>query len=319
MKYYSDQNRTCFQYESGNYALTSGNRQWIGLIQEHTLTPNINVIPIRYQGSTDRNVDDFAEGIKEWTGTFTYFPQDWKMLAFAIGSVQDLTGSHIITENNSDDRVQPTNTPLYSLTIEDSKNIGTAGSNFIRTTIGAVIDSFELNATLGDVVSCTVNYRAQDSTLSSGAIVALSPTTTSPYVFNNVKLYIPSGTLIDNVKDVSFIVNNNLEGGFYLNGSKTLNEILPMNRDYEVSATCNMDTGNANILYDSYYIAGSTFNSMMLVLGKTGSLSLIMSGCKMTEMDVPSPMEGVQEQSFTFIPEHVYPVAYDSITKYNAW
>ena len=58
MKYLADQNRTCFQYESGTYSLLSGTRQWIGLVQSHDVDPNMNVIEIRYQGSTDRNVDD---------------------------------------------------------------------------------------------------------------------------------------------------------------------------------------------------------------------------------------------------------------------
>jgi len=86
-RFMSDQNRTCFQYESGTYANTSGTRQWLGLVQDHSLEPNMNVMQIRYQGSTDRNVDDFADGMKEWNGTISYYPQDWKMLGFAIGSI----------------------------------------------------------------------------------------------------------------------------------------------------------------------------------------------------------------------------------------
>lgn len=319
MKFFSDQNRTCFQYESGLYALTSGNRQWIGLVQEHSLEQNMNVMQIRYQGSTDRNVDTFADGNKEWNGTINYYPQDWKFLGFVIGSVQDLTGSHVMTETNSDDRIQTTNTSLTSITIEDSKNIGHAGSNFIRTTIGAMVNNFQLTASQGELVSCEVGYVAQDSTLTSGTIVALGATTTKPYVFDNVYLHIPSGTLLSNTKEITFSINNNLERGFYLNGSRTINELLPMNREYECSATLDMDEGNAKTLYESYYIAGSEFNGMIWVKGTAGSLSIIMSGCKMTEMSVPSPLEGVQEHSITFVPQHCYPTAYDSITKYNAW
>jgi hypothetical protein len=319
MKYFSDQNRTAFKYESGLYSNTSGALQWLGLVQDHSLEPNMNVMQIRYQGSTDRGVDDFADGNQEWTGTITYYPQDWKMLGFAIGSIQDLTGSHIIVETDGDNRVQTINSSLSSITIEDSKNIGTAGSNFIRTTIGAVIDSYTLNFSQGEIVSCEASYRAQSSTLSSGAIVALTATTTKPYMFNGVKLFIPSGTLIDNLKNGTFTINNNLETGFYLNGSRTLTEVLPMNRDYEVTGTAEMDTSNAKTLYESYYVGGSEFNSLLTIQGTAGSLAIVMSGCKMIEMSIPSPVEGTQEQSFTFVPSHVYPVAYDSIAKYNAW
>jgi len=79
-KYLSDQNQLAFIYESGTYGSTSGTRQWIGMVQDHTPDENTNVIPIRYQGSTDRNVDVFEDGNLDFTGTFTYFPQDWKFL-----------------------------------------------------------------------------------------------------------------------------------------------------------------------------------------------------------------------------------------------
>ena len=324
MKYLGDQNRTAFKYESGTYGNVSGALQWLGLVQDHSLEPNMNVNQIRYQGSTDRNVDTFTEGVKEWNGTISYYPQDWKMLGFAIGSVSDVSGTatgiiHVFQETNTDDRVESTNTSLTTFTIEDSKNLGNAGSNFIRTTIGGMIDSYSLNASMGEVVSCEIGYIAQESTMSSGAIVALTPSTTKPYVFNNVKLEIPDGTLVGNAKDISFTINNNLERGVYLNGSRVANELLPMNREYEMTATLNMDEGNARTFYESYYIAGSEFNAELSVLGTAGSLYLVMSGCKMTDMGIPSTMEGVQEQTLTFVPSHITGSAFDSTVLYNAW
>jgi len=246
------------------------------------------------------------------------------MLGFALGSIQDVSGTsagiyHIFTENNTDDRVQPTNTSLYTFTIEDSKNLGHAGSNFIRTVIGGMVDSYSVSASMGDIVSAEVGYIAQNSTMSSGAITALGATTTKPYMFNNCQLHIPSGTLTDNAKEITFSVNNNLERGFYLNGSRTAKELLPMNRDYELTATLDMQEPNARTLYEDYYIAGSEFNSMLKIEGIAGSCYLVMSGCKMTDMTVPSPLEGTQEQSFTIVPSHVSVEAHDSTVKYNAW
>ena len=325
-KYISDQNRTCFMYESGTGAAGYGNpsgatKQWLGLVQDSTLEPNMNVMQIRYQGSTDRNVNDFADGRQEWNGTITYYPQDWKFLGFAIGSITETitTGSHLFTETNSNDRVLTSLTPLSSFTIEDSKDTGTAGSNFIRTTNGGMVDSYKMTAAMGEIVSCEIGYIAQNSYLGSDTVSGLAATTTTPYMFNNVQLHIPSGTKITNATEVTFNINNNLEPGFYLNGSRMATELLPMNREYEVTATATMDTANANTIYDSYYIAGSTFNAMIYVAGVAGSLSLTMSGCKMTDMTIPSPLEGVQEQSFTIVPKTVFGVAYDSIADYNAW
>ena len=82
--------------------------------------------------------------------------------------------------------------------VEDSKNIGTAGSNFIRTTVGGMVNSYTITASQGEIVNCEMEYTAQSSTLSSGAIVALAATTTKPYMFNNILLQIPSGTSITN-------------------------------------------------------------------------------------------------------------------------
>ncbi len=72
-KYVGDQNSLVFQYESGTYGTTSGTRQWIGLCQDFTIDESTNVIPIRYQGSTDRNVNLFEDGNLDYTGTFNTF------------------------------------------------------------------------------------------------------------------------------------------------------------------------------------------------------------------------------------------------------
>ena len=63
-----------------------------------------------------------------------------------------------------------------------------------------------------------------------------------------------------------------------------------------------MDVVNAKILYDQYFIGGSIFNAMTKVEASAGSLYLIMSGCKITDMEVPSPVEGLHEQTMTMMP-----------------
>lgn len=324
-KYLSDQNQLSFFYESGTYANVSGASQWIGMVQDHTPDESTNVIQVRYQGSTDRNVDTFEDGNLDFTGTFTYFPQDWKMLGFAIGSIAETgsaapgAGSHVFTETNSDDTFHAiTGQSLASFSLEDSKNNGTAGSNFITTTNGAMINTITTTFAQGEVVSVDVDYMAQDKTFSSGAVVAVTPTTTRPYMFSDTQLLIPSGTPIDNVTEITFTINNNLEAGHYLNGSRVAQEFLPLNREYELSATVIMDSVNAKTFYDQYFIGGSEFNCMVQSVGAPGSLFLTMSGCKMEDMETPSPVEGIQEQSLTIIPKKVSAVVFDDIENYNS-
>jgi len=321
-KYLSDQNQLAFIYESGTYATTSGTRQWIGLCQDCSMEENVNSIPIRYQGSTDRNVDMFEDGNVDYNGKFTYFPQDWKFLGMAIGSVGETTlaGSHCFTETNSDDaNYAIKGQSLSSFTLEDSKNNGTAGSNFIRTLNGCIVDSFAATFTQGDPVSCEVNAIGQNLVFTSGAVTKVTPAVTRPFMFSKSTLEIPSGTTVDNSIDFTFTVNNNLEGGHYNNGSKVIAEALPINRDYELATTLKMDSKNAKTYYEQYYLGGSTFNAMIKTLGAGGSAFVIMSGCKLTDMETPSPVEGTQDQSLTIVPQHVSVTVEDAIVDYNAW
>jgi len=321
-KYISDQNQFAFTYESGTYGTGSGTRQWVGLVQEHTPDENTNVISIRYQGSTDRNVNMFEDGNLDFTGTFSYFPQDWKFLGFGLGLIAETAtaGSHVLTElNNNDTNYAVPNQSLSSFTLEDSKNNGTAGSNFIRTINGCMVNSITATFAQGEPVMCEVDYVAQNSTFSSGTVVAVTPSTTRPYMFSNSLLHMPSGTNIDNATSFSLSINNNLEPGHYNNGSRVIGDLLPLNRDYELGATVKMDSINAKTFYDQYFIGGSTFNAMIESVGAPGSVFITMSGCKISDMETPSPVEGTMDQSLTIIPKVVSAIVFDGITDYQAW
>jgi hypothetical protein len=322
-KYLSDQNKLTFIHESGTYGAGSGVEWSIGYVQEHTPEENVNVIPIRYQGSQDRNVDDFVDGNLDFTGTFTYFPQDFRFLGFAIGSISETAsaGSHMFTETNSNNRiVNVADQSLTSFTLKDWKVQQTTGSNFIRQYNGCLIDSFSFTATQGEVVSAEVGYVAQSNTFSSGANLGISGIATNrPYIFSDVQLQIPSGTAMDNLTEVTFTVNNNIESSHYLTGSRQIKEGLPLNRDYEVSNTYVIDGVNAKTLYDQYYIGGSQFNCMLKLMGTPGSAYIVMSGCKVVAMSVPSPLDSIQEQTMTFAPQHVNVTVFDAVVDYNAW
>ena len=323
MKFFSDMNKLSLIHESGTYGNTSGTEWYVGMIQEHTPTENVNVIPIRYQGSNDRNVDTFVDGNLDYTGTFNFFPQDMRFLGLAIGSTFETTaaGSHVISEvNNNVSSYNIPNQSLSSFTLKDYKISNTTGSNFIRQYGGCLVNSLTLTATQGDIVNCEVGYIAQSSTFSSGANIGISGTlTTRPYMFSDVSLQIPSGTAIDNVTELSLSINNNIEPGHFLTGSRQIKEGLPLNRDYEMTTTMIMDNVNAKTFYDSYFIAGSEFNCLLKMQGTTGSAYIIMSGCKLTDMSIPSPLDSVQENTMTIIPQHISASIHDAVVDYLAW
>ena len=87
--YKADQNQTAFFYESGTYGNLSGGAHWIGQVMSCTPDEERSTIRNRYQGTGTRNVDQFLFGVRDYTGTLVYNPQDWKFLMFALGSNVD--------------------------------------------------------------------------------------------------------------------------------------------------------------------------------------------------------------------------------------
>ena len=63
--------------------------------------------------------------------------------------------------------------------------------------------------------------------------IRITPTT--PYTWSDITIQIPSGTSLTNCTDFSLTINNNLEARFPLNGSRTIEIPIPLNRDYEVT------------------------------------------------------------------------------------
>src|SRR3990167_9715803 len=143
-RYAADQNQVVFFYESGTYANTSGVGQWPGLIQDHTIDEAANVIVTRYVGGGTRDVSRFDDGPLDFTGTFTFFPQDWKFLGFALGSVVDAGSpspyTHTISAVDSDVGNYATSglsSPFVSFGIEDAQiTAGATGTNYLRTLKG---------------------------------------------------------------------------------------------------------------------------------------------------------------------------------------
>lgn len=331
MAYYvGDQNQVVLFYESGTYASSAGTATWIGMVQSHTPKEDENVTTIRYAGAGTRNVSDFYNGGTSFGGTLEYYPQDWRFLKFALGSCVDtLPGSptnlialHAIRETNSNDEtLEIPNQPLPSFTIEDAQAGTVAGSNFIRTINGGIVDTMDIEFNEGEPVKVTVDYIGQSVTFSSGAASSVTASTDTPYLWSHTQLEIPSGTTINNVKSVKMTLKNNIDARYYLDGTKNIGKPIPVNRDYEVSLDLTADEDQTKTFYNNYYLNGTAFNAMLKSVVTTGSqqIFIIMSGCRITAMDAPSKIEGVNEQSITIVPKSVAINVNDEIEKYNLW
>ena len=323
-----DQNQLGFKYESGTYTNASGGEQWIGQIQDHTLTEEENISSIRYLGIGTRNVDNFLLGNRDVKGKFSYYPQDWKMLGYALGSCVD-GGSpspytHTIAEVESDDGwygVSGTMNTFPSMTLVDSKSALGTGNNFIRTIKGAMIDKISISASQGEVVKVDVDYMGQSVDFSSGAKGSISIPTNDAFIYSDIRLSIPSGTTICEVKEATFSINNNMEAKHYLCGSREAKTIMPGKREYELSATLDMTSENGKTIYESYFKGGSLFNSIFEVTRTAGSRDafFFLSGCRVTEMDLPSPTDGINEYKVKIVPKTCSVLVDDLTFKYNAW
>jgi hypothetical protein len=333
--YPGDVNKVAFIGESGTYGVGStpiGTGQWIGLIQDHSPDESTGNTSIRYVGGATRNVSVFANGPLDYTGTLTYYPQDFKMVGFTLGSITDSSGLsslHYMSEtsmNAGNAFTSGIKAPFLSFTLEDSKTNGTAsGLNFIRTYKGCMVDSFTLSASQGEPLTAEIGYMAQSVVFSSGATSTITAATTTPYLWNHTRIEIPSATAYDEVTAWSLSINNNLEPTHYCNGSREVYMPIPLNRDTEFTMTYQANGEKSKTLFDSYFIPGSEFNMKISAVQVSGVYSsglcayFALSGCKITSMSTPGAVEGISEHDCTITVKSVSVEDRSSIQKYNLW
>ena len=318
----ADQSQIAFFFESVTWTNATGAAVWVGQVLSNEIDEDMGVIMSRYAGTSSRNVGQFINGPQNFVGTISYRPQDWTMLKFALGSLVD-GGSptpfqHIYSEtNNGANVVDIAGQSLPSFQIEDVQRTVT-GSNFMRTARGAIVDSFSARASEGEPVTIDINYVANNVVFASGAASALTAATTRPFMWSDVRVHIPSGTIYNQVKDLNIEINNNLDVPNYLDGSRTIGLPIPTNRDYTVSLTLNSDDVRTKTLYDNYFLGGSTFNMLVAFVASLGSreAAFTFSGCKLIDMAAPTNAEGVNEQTITVRPLSCL-VLENSLTQYH--
>jgi len=326
-RYTADMNRTGFFYESGTYATTTGTTlQWIGGVQNFDADDSTGVFRIRYQGTHTRNVDQFVDGPLDHTGTLSYYPQDWKMLVFALGSNADVSGTtstHTISElspGSSSPFISGTDNPFTSFAIEHSEKAVGTGQNFVRTYKGCVVDELSISMPQSEPVTVDVNWIAQNVTFSSGAPTSITEDTSRPFLWSDVKVHIPSGTVYDNITNARFTIRNNLEPKHFDNGSRVITVPVPGYREYMLELTLDGTSERTKTLYDQYFLGGSTFNAILdLTVASNRNIAITLSGCKLVDMAAPGGLTGVNQQTVTIEPKNCVALVSDTTPKYNPW
>ena len=326
MIFVTDQNKVTFLYESGTYAVASGTSgNWIGLITSHEAEEAENVIEVRYTGAGNRNFGQLINGPKDYTGTITFYPQDFKMFYFALGSCVDVSGTstsrHLISELNNDGRAVAYSDQLNimpSFTIVDSKKHPTDGLSHVRQYKGCVVDTLSLKAANGEVLECELGYNAQSMLLGSKTtdiISTLNEDTSRPYIWSDCILTV-GGTVMNEVNEINLSIENSNEVRHYVNGSKVAQAFVPTNRNYSLELTMDPNSNWAKKLND-FYQEGSVFNvSLAATISATENATFIMSGCKITEASLPSANEGIDEASVTIQPQTMIIAGSDTSYRY---
>lgn len=323
--FHRDQDALAMSYESGTYgADPSGAAQWVGLVQEHNLDENVNVLDVRYLGQGDFNVGQFVDGKLDFTGTLRYNPQDFRMLKFALGRVADAGSPSPYTHTYT----SPTSTTsppefsdmvLPSFSLQDAK-VFVAGSNLIRNVRGCVVDNFRLKAVQGERLECEIDYLAQNVVFASGAALAPTEDTARPFLWSDTRLDLPSGTQLANCKEINFELRNNLRGEHYVDANRTIGTPVMTMQDFQLDVVYEATAEQAKPFYDQYFLGGSTFNAYLTSIPSTGSrvLALTLSGCKLVDMSVPSVVDGDNVYNLTIRPQAVSAIESSLGQYYNA-
>jgi hypothetical protein len=309
-RFISDQNKVVMRYESGTYAVPLATGKWVGEVTDHSLDDSEGYLTDYFLGDNSRSVGRYERGPSDATGTITYHPVDMNLIAHAIGSVYEASGTtfrHVTSEIGTDVIQNPfisgttrdANTP-YSFTIEDSKTAAGTGKNFVRTVKGCVIDSLTLTAAQGEKVVVEANYIGQGVDFSSGNTTNVTVADQRPYLWSDCALTM-AGSSIDTTKELSIEINQNITGPHYLNGSRVIGEPFFGNREYALNVTADLDTDIGAMLYNQYYKGGSTLNwKLDMNADTTGSqhVTITVSGARITSMELPSVSEGINETTF---------------------
>lgn len=305
-----EQQNVVYRFESGTFGTPTGANNWLGLVINHETSESQGVQTVRHAGQNSRLVGQFLDGQQEYNNSITFYPQDFRWMQFVFGSSVDGGSPSPYTHNfapntNSATAVNmPGGFPLPTFTVIDEKNQGIAGSNVIRTFNGCMAKGMTISIKQGEPIEVTLPYVAQSVTFSSGAIANVSGTdVTRPFMWRDTLIRIPSGTLFNEIKEITLTYDNGLESPHYVDNNRTVGQSIPQGITCTVAATVNATANLTKQLYDTDFSQGGIENSIYIDMNQsTGSEQcvIVCSGAKLTEFSMPSNVEGVQEQTFVF-------------------
>lgn len=325
-RYTGDGNTTGRYYESGTYGNATGGIVWLGDVQSFEPTDDVHEVGYHFHGNTSRNVAGFVSTGQTFSGKTIFYPTDWKSLVFALGSCADTSGTvstHVIKELDGGSVCQWTSgadCPFPSYQLYHGQKGAATGLNFVRQYAGVNTKLWKLTIPQANILSVEEDWVAQSVTASSGALVAVTSPGIRPLVSTDVKLFLPSGTIVQFVNTADFTIKNNTIAKQYGNGSVGVGTPIQGWREYMLNTGIDASSDWSQTLIQQYLLGGSQFNSLLAVTASGNrTMSITMSGCQLMTLSAPGALAAVNEQKLGIQPTSVVVSVSDTNPLYGAF
>ena len=352
-----------------SYGSTAVISQPIGLVQSVNPTETNNLIKIRTLGG-DRDYSNVVPGKFEISGTFDYYLQTANFFRMAMGEDTATTttvdsgpvyhtgqggvGTAYCHVMGSAASPLANSFPSFSLEFADDEDGGSPGTyNLLRTYSGARVNSLSMNASVDEPVSISVDWMAQNVTISTAGNTSVTESTKDPYVFYQGAVFATSASVgryttqasltsdsICEVNGFDWSVNNNLEAVWYVSGTCNSFEtnrgarlIIPKGRDYE--SNLNLHFANKT-QYERFLGAAAatgpqdtlTEYDIVLDFVRSGTIGgtkavtddwirIVMKDAKFDSINIPGGPEDIISQTISLALESAVVYAVDNDESYE--
>lgn len=342
--------QTLFYGKESTYGTAGTIDSNVGLVQSVSPTENNSLIKIRTLGGT-RDYSNIVPGKFEVNGNFSYYVQDGKFLAFAIGEATDAqwgaTAAYVHTMGAGTDPGS-NDFPSFTLEFANTEDAVVTTANLKRLYTGCRVNNLSISATVDEPLQATVDWIGQTVTASQAANTSVTPSETDPYVFYQGALYVTSGTIaadtamnpdhkICELNSFNIAINNNLEALWYICSSTTnaraLRALVPKGRDW---------TGNVEIHFTNWNMYQRflgevsattpqdvlTGYEMVLDFVRSGEIGgtkantddfmrIVLNGVKFDQNEISGSPEDIVSQNLTLSIESANVFVVDAIAEYS--
>jgi len=280
--------------------------QPFGLVQTISPKETNSLIKVRTLGGT-RDFNNIVPGKFEVTGSLDYYLQGAAFMRMAIG--EDTATTATI---DSGPKIIATTTylhimgsaaspgadafPSFTMELADEEDTGAgATKNLKRTYSGCRVDKLTLSGNVDEPVKVAVDWKAAEVTVATSAATDVTQYTQDPYVFYQGNVYFTSAEIDSNTTEASLAddivanvnnfevgISNNLESGWYIGGTTSVNQslrgakhIIPKGREWSLKLGLHFDDAT---MYRKFLGAASATQSQSTLAKYTCVIDLVRSG-----------------------------------------